>query len=286
MKNVMVLMQRKWINYSGQIWRLRYERTWPKEAQLQKRFLINHNYKFIYCPIPKVACSSFKRIVFALEGVKIDSQHLDLVHARAKQYSLRNYPYDTAKKLLHSNEYFRFAIVRNPWDRLISAYLDKFVSCQELIPRFVNEFVRSYYRSCGIKPDINKSITFRQFIEHIKNTDDDLLDVHFKPQYLFLANTKFDFIGRFENMSEDYQKIKERLNLTVELPWSNKVARGASSREMIKSQGFFADSYPEEIRAMKSYPSAQDLFTDDLLEDVRLRYEKDITTFGYECPIY
>lgn len=49
------------------------------------------------------------------------------------------------------------------------------------------------------------------------------------PQYQFVCDQSneiiVDFVGRFENISDDFERIKQRLNIKVDLGYENKTER-------------------------------------------------------------
>ena len=260
----------------------------------EKGYIANHDYHFIYCPIPKVACSSFKRLAVQLSNLENKEEILKLPSRLLHSYVAHNLTFfanynsnrQEAMKLLDNNEYFKFAIVRNPWDRLTSAYLNKFITPVDLRASASpgKEVVEKFYREKGLKPDWEKAITFRQFVDYLLVNKDEDIDGHWRPQHLFLNNTKLDFIGRFENLIEDFEYIKKRLNITLNLPWSNKsnrVNHGSYTKGLDRNR-HYSDYGRSELRKLAQYPKYQEFYTPELIELVRQRYRKDVEMFGYE----
>ena len=110
--------------------------------------------------------------------------------------------------------FFKFTFVRNPWDRLLSAYL--------------------YLKKGGRnKQDQDWSIkylsaykSFDEFVTDWVNKENIHLGLHFRPQYEFLCTNGFtpevDFIGYFENISRDYEYVREKIGIGKELAFHNK----------------------------------------------------------------
>ena len=69
-----------------------------------------HEKRFIWFRVPKV-CT--RTILYGLidSGVKLDAEH----------------PYEVYYPINKMSDYFKFTFVRNPWDRLVSAYKNKVV---------------------------------------------------------------------------------------------------------------------------------------------------------------
>lgn len=115
-----------------------------------------------------------------------------------------------------------FCITRNPYDRAISAYIDKII--RQKNKYIYNEFFARY------NLEIDRTITFREFLEHLRSDKTPhTLNEHFRPQF-FLHNHAFVrpyFVGRLERMHE----VQEFLNRHgIRLRTFRPHATGASSR--------------------------------------------------------
>ena len=86
--------------------------------------------QYIYCPISKVSCTAWRRIARNLTEMMPDNRSLPkrLVHRRFSAVNeLRQLiSYDAVEIQYKLKNYFKFVFVRDPFERLVSAYLDKF----------------------------------------------------------------------------------------------------------------------------------------------------------------
>lgn len=106
------------------------------------------------------------------------------------------------------NRYFKFTFVRNPWDRLASAYFFlKKGGINEADAAFAEKYLS------GID-------SFESFVNDWL-TDDKLdLYYHLVPQYKFVTshddpnNVMVDFTGRFENLQEDFKIICDTIKIS------------------------------------------------------------------------
>lgn len=104
-------------------------------------------------------------------------------------------------------EYFKFTIVRNPWDRLVSTYIHnrfKKIPFKKFIELTKNVIIKGLY-----KPGVSK----------------DARHVHLAPQTDYThpeSASPLDFIGKFENLNKDFKKICDKINLNVKLIHINK----------------------------------------------------------------
>lgn len=186
--------------------------------------------KFIFVHIPKCGGTSIERFFlshygvsndwgrrFPLEALPIEAKAEFCIGFQRKQHmSLNDFP------LAAQEEYFSFAFVRNPWDRIMSAYL--------------------YAERLGHKS------TFKSFLK--SNTFND----HRKTQSSFL-NKNIDFIGRFENLQEDFNLICQKL-------------------------GFESKKLPHENKTIHEHYTKW--YTDENKKLVQDRYSEDIEAFNYK----
>ena len=138
-------------------------------------------------------------------------------------------------------EYFTFAFVRNPWDRLVSGW----------------QFTRQRGKH---------ELTFAEFVKGLPSLDTaqepDALERaisthwHAMPQSDHLVvdgEVAVDFVGHVETLDEDWRAISARIGSDGDVPRANTSDRGE----------------------YRSY------YTDDLLAVVDERLRLDATTFGY-----
>ena len=116
-----------------------------------------------------------------------------------------HYNWEDLKIVLKENfyNYFSFTIVRNPWDRCLSAY-------EFLRLGGDNEKDRLFYEK-----NMSAFQTFEEFVKIGLSKKKIYNWVHFMPQsnFIFSKNDKcmVDYILRFENISNDYDFIKNKL---------------------------------------------------------------------------
>ena len=253
----------------------------------QANWIINHQYKFIYCPILKVGTNSMAKMMLLLsdcqqkekiiaEGDKTIRTYVD------SHLKLSNYRYEEAQQFINDPDYFKFVIVRNPWSRLVSAYLDKFVLDPKGAISSTKKIENFTYKQSNSSVDRQKSVNFRQFLEYIAAKEATRLNAHWRPQHLFLEGVEFDFIAKIESLSEDFLTIKEKLNLDVELPYSSARKANYIDEEDRDNLVSYAESYANELRTMKKLPQYKKFYTPELVELVREKYRQDIEMFGYD----
>lgn len=138
------------------------------------------------------------------------------------------------------NEKYTFTFVRNPWDRVASLY-----------------HFRVRTNQTGLQ---NSSLDFKDWVFRCYVEQDPLYyNVHkmFMPQLDWISdadsNLLVKFVGRFENLTDDFAEVCNAIGKDVTLPHVNKTKR-------------------------KSY---RDYYDDELIKIVGRYYEKDIDLFKY-----
>lgn len=156
-------------------------------------------YECIFIHIPRCAGNSISQALFGAEIKHRKIRHLEI--------------FDEEKL----NNYFKFTFVRNPWDRLVSAY---------------------HFLKQGGKNDRDKSWAekhlsdFDDFCDFVFGLSQQsvasriLSEQHFQSQYKYLEdskeNIKVDFIGKVEKIEEDFQQVKDVLGVKAKLRQRNK----------------------------------------------------------------
>lgn len=250
----------------------------------ERAFLVNHKCKYIYCPIPKVGCTSLKLWLLLTSSYQDKKRIVEFLHTREfheeihRVFSLEKYDNREIKKLLEDPEYFKFCVVRNPWERLASAYIDKFVRARRY-EDFVQEVIVQIKGVDGSR-GASQGISFAEFVDYVCEETDDRLNVHWRPQYCFMGDVEFDFIGRLEEMDAVYEVLVERTGVQVDIPSYNRIERKPVMEEISLS-----DMPAGEIRRLGYFPDYRNLYSNTLIDKVGSRYREDIKRFGYIFPV-
>ncbi len=183
-----------------------------------------------YGRVPKVANSMLKRQMARAAG--IESRFPD---GFSKDRDWRTNRPDaflvTAAELRRRwPDLFVFAFVRDPLSRLASCYRSKVSEAR----RFSDAFRRE-----GLTPNTS----FPDFVAHVARRSDWRCNVHYRPQAAILTRRGAlvpDFIGRFETLREDWQRLSDLLEDRghAALP---PLPRRHNDRPIVQAHDYFAD---------------------------------------------
>jgi hypothetical protein len=192
-------------------------------------------YKCIFIHIPKTAGLSISKTLFG----NYAGSHLNIDH----------YIITLGRKTV--DEYFKFAFTRNPWNRLYSAFCF-------LKQGGMNEEDRQFEKK--YLSDIN---SFEFFVMNWLNETTMLLYWHFIPQFHFITSKEnrdkpmVDFIGRFENLENDFMHVCKILKI--------------DNKNLAK----------ENINKTHATRSYIEMYNAAMIEKVAHLYKKDISLFNY-----
>jgi hypothetical protein len=188
-------------------------------------------YKCIFVHIPKCAGISLGRAMFGdYTGNHMNIATYQLIFSKSEFES-----------------YFKFAFVRNSWDRLVSAY------------HFLKGGGFAKRDREWASANLYKFEDFEDFVKRWITPENVLTWEHFKPQHRYVCDPngklQVDYVGRFENINNDFDYICSQLGIKANLPHDNRTS--------------------EKRKQYHSY------YSDETREIVAGVYKKDIEMFGF-----
>lgn len=224
---------------------------------------VSQRSRVLYCPIGKVACTFLKRQMVRISDVAHADTIIDHVHALTDTIitglQLSDYPQQEARAFIDAPDYFRFAVLRNPRDRLLSAYIEKFVIGRTNTGniRHTREVVAKVQGIDGAtEPDFDRGITFRQFVSTVTGSNPARLDPHWRPQTQYLAGIRYDRLFRIEDIDSVIDMLEERSGRTLPRQAQNVTGSGNGT-----PRHGAADLLPADILALPRISG--DSFFDD-----------------------
>lgn len=224
--------------------------------------------KVIYCPIGKNACTFLKTEVARSAGLPQFNEIARDIHFTTDYIctglQLSDYPPERAKRLMTAPQFFKFAVLRDPFDRLLSAYIEKFVMgrLQPANIHHTKSIVVPVQRAAGLStPDFDQGITFRQFIEFVSKANAAKLDPHWRPQICYLQGINYTRLFRIDQLDEVMDILEERSGVALSRQARNVTGSGKGTH--VKKA---MDLLPAEIAAAPRI--VRDSFFDDTLRAI------------------
>ena len=180
--------------------------------------MVDHQKKYIHVPIPKTASQTI-HAALDMGGVLLPEPAL--YHNTLEHFVSEEYPVN--------KNYFKFSIVRNPWDRLASLWRD-----------FNNRGNRYSFLHTLKRPLLSEFKSFEDLCLNLKNSLWSQ-NVFFKPQVHFVSYAGIigtDYIGKFENLYQSYRHICEHINIAPlnKLPHINSTPKSNTYHDQYNEQ--------------------------------------------------
>ena len=190
-------------------------------------FLLRPNYfmivddvhKVLYCAIPKVACTTFKKLLARSLNhgdISLGSIHRHSVIESLGMHFLHKYSRKDIR--LRLKTYFKFIVVRHPFDRLVSAYADKLAYPDRnvmMFPRLRQRAEFLFGNFARFDDNGHPLLSLSQFLELVA-TDREFCDKHWA-SYTRLCqpcSIKYDYVVRLESIEQDIGPVLDRLIFT------------------------------------------------------------------------
>lgn len=249
----------------------KYGYEWPKA-----QFFVSTKHRILYCPIGKNACTFLKRQMIRIENLKEEEFLLRDVHLLTDRvntgFHINDYPPAQATGILNSPEYFRFAVVRDPMDRLLSAYTEKFVIDRNIAGNIAHTgaIVRAVQKKQAptAAPNFDRGITFREFLSFIVDTPAEQLDPHWIPQANYLDGFSWD-VYRFDMIDRLVDELEARTGM--KLPRQPDNFLGSGQGEPVDGA---LDMLPSELLA-NGRIDKQSFWTAEITAEIQSYFAKD-----------
>lgn len=205
-----------------------------QEELLYRHLIYDDKRRSLFCFVEKIGCTDMKRLLFVTSGALpvetaqhswVDLKYLEKGLRRA---SLANRNLTSEGKLQRIREYFKFTIVRNPLERLVSGYRNKIEpplsDLSMKFPNYIKRQILKRYRPMDFKVWLdeggryNISISFPEFVQHVIDTDLEVLNPHFKPMIhtCHPCRVRYHFYGNFNMYGKDVALIIDKLRTKPE----------------------------------------------------------------------
>lgn len=222
----------------------------------------------IYSMIPKNGCTTMRVSIALANGVIADTSQWEWIH-------LNNDSFRPSLKDLALAPY-RFTILRCPYARLVSCFLDKIVRRTADAAKF--------QAASGLS-NLDR-LTFRRFCGELSRTEVLESNMHWRPQTEFLVYAEYDDYFCFEDFAAIAPRLKDKARLTI--VDSRPMAKHDSGQfKTVYAMQSFADVELQYIEAMLEsgfYPSPLRFYDRALASEVGSIYAADLALYGRHFP--
>jgi len=229
--------------------------------------MIDTENRVIFIWNAKCGCTFLKKLFFAYLGFE--------------NYARKNVHKLNKTKWLHSplpydyQNYKIFLFCRNPYDRLVSGFLNKFVTD---VPNYISKKIENV-----------EELTFLDYVTLLeKNTNFDIIDEHhFGKQINVEEMKKINVNHVFDIHNIDMSILDAHFQKNSQLFQCTKQNWNATKKNSKKMNNIFTKKV-KDLKKMNVFPSYSSFYNDELREKVKRMYQTDFDYFqekGFEYTI-
>ena len=219
--------------------------------------------------IPKNGCSNLRYSISKENGAITNIEEIDWIHRNNDCFNV------STKEALQAD--YTFIILRNPFKRLLSFFLDKLCHPER------NQSEGSYQHAHNIF-NFNDELSYYDFINYIwENPNTIYNDEHTTPQCNFLLYRNYDNYFALEKINEANQEIYKKTSLNVEdIRSKNSIF---TSKGCEKCDDILKTTKANEIKELlkkNRVPIIENMYSDDMIKKVATLYLQDILLYCSE----
>ncbi|XP_038196697.1 carbohydrate sulfotransferase 8 [Arvicola amphibius] len=172
------------------------------------RIFVEDRHRVLYCEVPKAGCSNWKRVLMVLAGLAsstADIQHNTVHYGSALK---RLDTFDRQGIIHRLSTYTKMLFVREPFERLVSAFRDKFEHPNSYYHPVFGKAILARYRANASREALRtgSGVQFPEFIQYLLDVHRPVgMDIHWDHVSRLCSPCliDYDFVGKFESMEDD-----------------------------------------------------------------------------------
>ena len=221
--------------------------------------------------IPKNACSNIRCSIAIANGAIASVDEIEWIHANNDCFVA------STKEILEAK--FTFIVLRNPFKRLLSFFLDKLCHADEKQSDISYQIAKDVF-------EFNSSMSFEDFINHIWEYPHTIYeDEHTRPQTDFILYRNYDKYYAIEKLGEALEEINAKIGLEI-YDTRNKntiyTTKGHDSDPGITFENKAAEI--KNLYDLKKTPIAKNMYDAEMIKKVAAIYLQDILLYASRIP--
>jgi hypothetical protein len=224
----------------------------------------------IYSFIPKNACSTMRLSLAIANGCIPDAADINWIHNNNETF--------TADLAALARADYTFVILRDPFARLASCFLDKFVAKDQPAWHLHDLIDRTLH------PD---NITFADWIDALAVKSTRNADIHWRPQSDFLVCDRYDDYFAVEDFASAAATIKQ--NAALDIIDARPFTKHGLDRFRLLPADLDHSRTPvfelAQLQRNGDSPHPRSLFTQPLIESVSTLYAPDIALYSQKLGL-
>ncbi|CAJ1086936.1 carbohydrate sulfotransferase 10 [Xyrichtys novacula] len=245
------------------------------------RIFVCDKHKILFCQTPKVGNTQWKKVLIVLNGAfpTVEEIPENLVHDHEKNGLPRLSSFKPQEITQRLSTYFKFFIVRDPFERVISAFKDKFVKNPRFEPWYKHDIapaiIRKYRKSHRDSDRAASGLHFEDFVRYLGDTEGrHRMDRQFGEHIIHWVTyadlcapceIHYSVVGHHETLEQDAPYILRAAGIDRLVSYPA-IPPGITRYNRTKVEHYFSGISKQDIRRLYA------------------RYQGDFHLFGYPIP--
>ncbi|XP_075388963.1 carbohydrate sulfotransferase 9 [Tenrec ecaudatus] len=186
------------------------------------RIYVEDKHRILYCEVPKAGCSNWKRVLMVLNGLASSAHNISHDAVHYGKHLKRLDSFDLKGIHMRLNTYTKAVFVRDPMERLVSAFRDKFEHPNSYYhPVFGKAIIKKYRpNACAEALHSGSGVKFKEFVHYLLDSHRPVgMDIHWEKvsKLCYPCWINYDFVGKFETLEEDANYFLQLIGAPKEL---------------------------------------------------------------------